>query len=233
MLKALTELCMQKSVPNFTVGPGFVQLLVWVFFPKSIILGSLDFYECIQLLFLAQSPSFQGKWSHFIKAELLPSPKQNSPFLTPEIPCAPFSILKKKQEAKLSRCQFESICESFDTALRMFGTSSDVCCGVGRGLGPLQSHVVLGLSLAEKLREKKCHCDCVVCKMCKCKISICRWLQVPHQRGDCHYQWGMGSAWQTWVQCKSPLLLHGYPASSAGMLEDGWHLAYSLQIAGQ
>lgn len=94
-MKALAELCMQKSVPNFTVGPGFVQLLVWVFFPKSIILGSLDFYECIQLLFLAQSPSFQGKWSHFIKAELLPSPKQNSPFLTPEIPCAPFSILKK------------------------------------------------------------------------------------------------------------------------------------------
>lgn len=98
MLKALTELCMQKSVPNFTVGPGFVQLLVWVFFPKSIILGSLDFYECIQLLFLAQSPSFQGKWSHFIKAELLPSPKQNSPFLTPEIPCAPFSILKKSKK---------------------------------------------------------------------------------------------------------------------------------------
>lgn len=169
----------------------------------------------------------------FYKSRAASQPKANFPIFDTGDSLGTLFNTKKKQEAKLSRCQFESICESFDTALRRFGTSSDVCCGVGRGLGPLQSHAVLGLSLAEKLREKKCHCDCVVCKMCKCKISICRWLQVPHQRGDCHYQWGMGSAWQTWVQCKSPLLLHGYPASSAGMLEDGWHLAYSLQIAGQ
>ena len=67
------------------------------------------------------------------------------------------------------------------------------------------------------LGRKKYYYDHVFCKMWKCQISVCmlvvcRWLQVPHQRGDSDYQRRMGSAWQTWIQCKSPLSLRGYLA---------------------
>lgn len=169
----------------------------------------------------------------FYKSRAASQPKAKFPiFDTGDSLCTLFNPKKSKKQS----CPGVSLRASVNPSTQLsecLVPALTFACGVGRGLGPLQSHVVLGLSLAEKLGEKKCHCDCVFCKMCKCKISICRWLQVPHQRGDCHYQWGMGSAWQTWVQCKSLLLLHGYPASSAGMLEDGWHLAYSLQIAGQ